>query len=174
MRDPLDGGFFRHAADAAWHIPYQQKTLADQARIALAFLEGAQGADAPNFASCAKGALDFALNRLALPDGTFASAQDATGDEYAGYYTWTAAEIDQVLGADSPDYGHAHGVMPDGNVPAGDDPSAQYAAQEFPALDHGRRARSRPGTQPSWPVPGTIARRPRWTRGARLERTASC
>jgi uncharacterized protein len=131
VRDPLDGGFFRHAADAAWHIPYQQKTLADQARIALAYLEGAQGADAPAFASCARGALDFALSRLALPDGTFASAQDATGDEFVGYYTWTAAEIDQVLGTGSAAYGQAHGVMADGNVPAGDDPSAQYAHRNF-------------------------------------------
>jgi uncharacterized protein len=131
VRDPLDGGFFRHAADAAWHIPYQQKTLADQARVALAYLEGAQGADAQAFASCARGVLDFALSRLALPDGTFASSQDATGDEFVGYYTWSASEIDQVLGKESAAYGQAHGVLPDGNVPAGDDPSAQYAHRNF-------------------------------------------
>ncbi len=127
VRDPLDGGFFRHAADAAWHIPYQQKTLTDQARIALAYLDAAQGADARTFGLCAAGALDFALSRLSLPDGTFASAQDATGDELAGYYTWTGAEIEKVLGPRSEAFGSAHGVLPDGNVPAADDPSAQYA-----------------------------------------------
>jgi uncharacterized protein len=127
VRDPLDGGFFRHAADAAWHIPYQQKTLSDQARIALAFLEGAHGADAKPFGLCAAGALDFALARLGLPDGTFASAQDATADEFIGYYAWTQAEIDAVLGADARAFELAHGALPDGNVPAGDDPSAQYS-----------------------------------------------
>jgi uncharacterized protein YyaL (SSP411 family) len=127
VRDPLDGGFFRHAADAAWHIPYQQKTLSDQARIALAFLDAPRGADEKSFSRCASGALDFALSRLANPDGTFASAQDATGDEFAGYYVWTKAEIDGVLGGESAAFNAAHGVLPDGNVPAGDDPSALYA-----------------------------------------------
>jgi hypothetical protein len=127
VRDPLDGGFFRHAADAAWHIPYQQKTIADQSRMALAFLDGAHGADTGSFGLCAEGALDFALSRLALPDGTFASAQDATGDDFIGYYTWTATEIDKVLGERAQAFERAHGVLPDGNVPASDDPSAQYA-----------------------------------------------
>jgi uncharacterized protein len=131
VRDPLDGGFFRHGADAAWHIPYQQKTLSDQARMVLAFLDGAHGDDAKSFGQCAAGALDFALSQLALPGGRFASAQDATGDAYTGYYTWSAAEIEGALGASAPAFESAHGVLADGNVPAGDDPSAQYAHRNF-------------------------------------------
>jgi uncharacterized protein YyaL (SSP411 family) len=131
VRDPLDGGFFRHGSDAAWHIPYQQKMLADQARIALAYLDAARGTDAKQFRLCARGALDFVLSRLSLPDGTFASAQDATGDEYTGYYTWSAAEIETVLGTGSLAFDAAHGVQPDGNVPAADDPSAQFAHRNF-------------------------------------------
>ena len=42
LRDPLDGGFFRYAIDAEWRYPYFQKTLADQARLALAFLDAAK------------------------------------------------------------------------------------------------------------------------------------
>ena len=53
VRDPLDGGFFRYASDAGWRIPYPQKTLTDQARIALAFLDGARASDARAFALCA-------------------------------------------------------------------------------------------------------------------------
>jgi uncharacterized protein YyaL (SSP411 family) len=127
VRDPLDGGFFRHATDAAWHIPYPQKTLADQARIAVAFLDAAVGPDAKSFRQCARGALDFALTRLANADGTYASAEDATGDAYSGYYAWTEAEIDAALGTESATFKDAHGVLPDGNVAAGDDPSATYA-----------------------------------------------
>ena len=85
LRDPLDGGFFRYASDAAWRIPYPQKTLADQARFALAYLDGAKGPDAAEFARCARGALDFAVGRLREADGTYAAAVDATGDEYSGY-----------------------------------------------------------------------------------------
>jgi len=131
VRDPLDGGFFRHGADAAWHIPYQQKTLADQARIALAYLEAAQGTNAMPFRLCAKGALDFVLSQLSLPDGTFASAQDATGDAYIRYYTWSASEIEGLLGGGAPAFDTAHGVQPDGNIPAADDPSAQFSHRNF-------------------------------------------
>ena len=131
VRDPLDGGFFRHSSDAGWRIPYQQKTLADQARIALAFLDGAKGADARSFGQCAGGALDFALSRLSLHNGTFASAEDATGDDFLGYYSWTEAEIDAALGPESQAFKLAHGVLPGGNVPAADDPSAQYAQKNL-------------------------------------------
>lgn len=131
VRDPLDGGFFRYATDAAWNLPCPQKTLADQARLALAFLDAAQGADAPNFERCARGALDFALNRLAQTDGTFAAALDATADEFIGYYAWTAAEIDSALGADSAAFKRAHGVEGGGNVPSADDPSGQYSSKNL-------------------------------------------
>jgi uncharacterized protein YyaL (SSP411 family) len=137
VRDPLDGGFFRHAADGAWHIPYQQKALADQARLALAFLDGAQGPDAKSFRECARGALDFALGRMANADGTFAAAEDATGEDYLNYYSWSEAEIDAALGTGSPGFKAAHGVTAGGNVPAGDDPSATFAGRNLllsPAL----------------------------------------
>ncbi len=138
LRDPLDGGFFRYANDGAWRLPYPQKTLSDQARIALAYLEGASGPDAAAFASCARGALDYALAALAHPDGTFAAAVDATGDEYSGYYSWTESEIDKALGPDSAAFKRACAVEPKGNVPQDDDPSGIYAGRNFlrcPPLD---------------------------------------
>jgi len=131
IRDPLDGGFFRHASDAAWHIPYQQKTVSDQARIALAFMAAAEGPDATSFTECARGSLDYALSRLTHPDGTLASSEDATGDGFARYYAWTEAEIDAVLGPDSAAFKAAHGVVPGGNVPAADDPSAVFAQRNL-------------------------------------------
>jgi uncharacterized protein YyaL (SSP411 family) len=127
VRDPLDGGFFRYAVDSKWNLPYPQKTLADQARMALAFLDAAQGADKVAFEQCARGALDFALSRLSKPDGTFASAVDATGDSFSGYYAWTEGEIDRALGADSAAFKKAHGVQPAGNISQDDDPSGVYA-----------------------------------------------
>jgi uncharacterized protein len=131
VRDPLDGGFFRYATDAAWTIPYPQKILTDQARIALAFLDAAEGADAPSFAPCARGALDFALARLARGDGTFAAGQDATGPDFTGYYAWTEAEIDHVLGPDAAAFKRAHGVEAGGNVSSADDPSGVYASKNL-------------------------------------------
>ncbi len=121
LRDPLDGGFFRYAIDARWRLPYAQKNLADQARIALALLDAAAGDEAKVFAAAARGALDYALARLAQPDGTFAAAEDATGEEFAGYYAWTEMEIDAVLGAEAAVFKTAHGVEAAGNISAEED-----------------------------------------------------
>lgn len=131
VRDPLDGGFFRYATDATWHIPYTQKLLTDQARIALAYLDAARGPDAASFEQCARGALDFALARLGHGDGSFAASIDATGTAFAGTYVWTAAEIERVLGPDAAAFERAHGVEAAGNVAASDDPSGVYVGKNF-------------------------------------------
>jgi hypothetical protein len=131
VHDPLDGGFFSRSTDAAWRIPYLQKTLADQARLALAYLDAAQAVNDPAFSRAARGALDYALSRLALPDGGFAAAEDATPGESAGYYAWTAAEIDAVLGPDAAAFKSAYGVAPAGNVPADEDLSGVYRGKNI-------------------------------------------
>jgi hypothetical protein len=131
VRDPLDGGFFTRATDAAWRIPYMQKTLGDQARLALAYLDAAQAVNDPALARAARGALDYALGRLTLPDGGFASAEDATPPEFNGYYLWTAEEIDGLLGPDAATFKSAYGVAPAGNVSADDDLSGQYRSKNI-------------------------------------------
>jgi hypothetical protein len=131
VRDPLDGGFFRYANDAGWRIPYPQKTLSDQARVALAFLDAAKHSDAASFGACARGALDYALARLAHADGTFAATVDATAEEHAGYYAWTEAEIDAALGPASAAFKRVHGVEPHGSVPQDDDPAGTYSGKNF-------------------------------------------
>jgi len=130
-RDPLDGGIFARATDAAWKMPYFQKTLPDQARVALACLDAARVSGEPSFAQAARGALDYSLARLALPGGGFAAAEDDTTDESASYYVWTAAEIDSVLGAESAAFKTAYAVQPEGNVSADDDPSAHFKGKNI-------------------------------------------
>jgi len=137
MRDPLDGGFFRYSTDAGWLVPYPQKLLSDQARIALAFIDGSSGPEARSFELSARGALDYALHFLAKSDGTFASAQDATADQYSGYFSWSEAEIDAVLGQDSGAFKRAHGVKPDGNVPPSEDPSGVFSHRNILRSDLG-------------------------------------
>jgi uncharacterized protein len=156
LRDPLDGGFFRSASDAAWNVPSLQKTLVDQARLALAYLDAAgkapTGRDADEFREVARGALDYALARLARPDGSFAAAEDATAEESSTYFLWTAAEIDALLGQEAKAFMAAHGVAPGGNVPAEADVSGQFSGKnllrssfpaERPAIERLRSARER-------------------------------
>jgi len=82
-RDPVDGGFYRRCMDEAWKEPYLQKTLVDQARIALALLEAADVAKDEKLRAAGIGALDFTLKELRNPDGTFAAALDGTLEENA-------------------------------------------------------------------------------------------
>jgi uncharacterized protein YyaL (SSP411 family) len=131
LRDPLDGGFFRNAVDEAWRLPSMQKTLSDQTRIALAFLEASSSPDAPAFEQAARGALDYTLMRLAAADGTFAAAEDATAEEQASYYAWTAAEVDTALGGDSAAFKQAHGVEAAGNVSADLDASGKLQGKNL-------------------------------------------
>ncbi len=81
VRDPDDGGFYRRAIDEEWREPYRQKTLVDQARIALALSEAAEVAKDDGLRAAARGALEFALRELRRPDGTFAAALDGTREE---------------------------------------------------------------------------------------------
>jgi hypothetical protein len=80
-RDPVDGGFYRRCMDEAWKEPYLQKTLIDQARIALALFEAAEAAKDEKLRAAGIGALDFVLKELKNPDGTFAAALDGTLEE---------------------------------------------------------------------------------------------
>lgn len=131
VHDPVEGGFFERATDAAWKIPYFQKSLAMQARLALAFLDAAQSDQDPIFAMAARSALDYTLASLALKDGGFAAAQDGTYDEQAGWFGWTEAEIDNALGADAAAFKAAYGVVPAGNVPAEEDAAGAFTGKNL-------------------------------------------
>lgn len=131
VHDPIDGGFFRHSMDATWRVPYMQKTLGDQARLACAFLAAAKVTGDAAFADGARSALDYALQKLRNPDGSFAAAEDATASEFLGHYVWTEAEIDALLGPDAAAFKTAYGVAAAGNVSAEEDPSAQFHGKNF-------------------------------------------
>ncbi len=82
LRDPVDGGFYRRCIDEAWKEPYFQKTLIDQARIALALFDAADAAKDDKLRTAGIGALDFVLKELRNPDSTFAAALDGTLEEH--------------------------------------------------------------------------------------------
>lgn len=80
-RDAVDGGFYRRCIDEAWKEPYYQKTLLDQARIALALFDAADAAKDESLRAAAEGALEFAVTALRRPDGMFVAALDGTLEE---------------------------------------------------------------------------------------------
>jgi len=100
IHDHVGGGFHRYATDAAWRVPHFEKMLYNQAHLAVAYLDAFALTGEPRFAGTANGIFHFVSEVLTGPHGEFYSALDAETDAVEGaYYTWTPAQIVEVLGA---------------------------------------------------------------------------
>jgi uncharacterized protein len=105
MYDVLGGGFHRYSVDELWLVPHFEKMLYDNALLASAYLHGWLVAGEARYRKVVEETLDYMIRELRLPEGGFASAQDADTDGVEGLtYTWTAAEIEDVLGGPHPEW----------------------------------------------------------------------
>lgn len=99
--DHIGGGFARYSTDREWLAPHFEKTLYDNALLALAYTEGWQNGHLAMYRSVAENTLDYCLRELKAPDGGFFCGQDADSDGQEGaYYLFTPAEVRAVLGED--------------------------------------------------------------------------
>jgi hypothetical protein len=107
IHDQIGGGFHRYATDAAWRVPHFEKMLYDNALLALAYLEAGQATGEERFLAVARETLDYLLREMRAADGTFHAATDAdslapSGKREEGwFFTWTPAEIEAALPAQS-------------------------------------------------------------------------
>src|SRR5262245_61057859 len=93
MFDLVGGGFHRYSVDERWLVPHFEKMLYDNALLASAYLHAWLVTGEPRYRSVCEETLDYVLRELALPDGGFASAQDADTDGVEGLtFTWRAEE----------------------------------------------------------------------------------
>ncbi len=105
MYDLVGGGFHRYSVDAFWLVPHFEKMLYDNALLASAYLHSWALAGEERDRRIVEETLDYMVRELRLPDGGFASAQDADTDGVEGTtYTWTEAEIEAVLGEPHADW----------------------------------------------------------------------
>jgi len=101
LQDHLAGGFHRYSTDGAWLVPHFEKMLYDNAALARLYAEADALAPERGFAAVARATLDFVLAEMTGPEGGFLSAIDAETDGHEGaYYTWTEAELRQILQPD--------------------------------------------------------------------------
>jgi uncharacterized protein YyaL (SSP411 family) len=88
--DLVGGGFHRYSVDREWLVPHFEKMLYDNALLVPAYLHGWLVTGTERHRTVAEETLDYMLRELRLPDGGFASAQDADTDGVEGLtYTWT-------------------------------------------------------------------------------------
>ncbi len=105
MYDVLGGGFHRYSVDGHWLVPHFEKMLYDNALLASAYLHAWVVTGEESYRRVTTETLDYVLRELRLPEGGLASAQDADTDGVEGLtFTWTAEEIEAVLGEAHPEW----------------------------------------------------------------------
>jgi uncharacterized protein YyaL (SSP411 family) len=130
IHDQLGGGFHRYSTGATWLVPHFEKTLYDQAQLAVVYTEAYQITHDGSYANTARDILNFTLREMQQPDSGFASAEDADsrvnpskpGTREGAFYVWTSKQIEIVLAKEDAEvFEFAYGVEPEGNVPAQQD-----------------------------------------------------
>jgi len=93
MYDLLGGGFHRYSVDSEWLVPHFEKMLYDNALLVSAYLHGWVVTGAERYRRVVEETLAYMLRELRLPEGGFASAQDADTEGVEGLtFTWTVDE----------------------------------------------------------------------------------
>ncbi len=98
MYDLVGGGFHRYSVDEQWLVPHFEKMLPDNAELALCYLHGFLALGEERYLRVAETTIEYMLRELKLPDGGFASSQDADTDGREGAtYTWRRGEVPDPL-----------------------------------------------------------------------------
>ncbi len=132
--DHLGGGFARYSVDERWLVPHFEKMLYDNAQLIDLLTWAWQDGRNPLYEQRLRETVAWTLKEMraatspappgsdpgALPQdarcGAFASTLDADSEGEEGrFYTWDAAEIERLLGADFAVFSKAYDVTPGGN-----------------------------------------------------------
>ena len=93
MYDLVGGGFHRYSVDERWLVPHFEKMLYDNALLVPAYLHGWLVTGRERYREVVEETVEYLLRDLRLPDGGFASSQDADTDGVEGLtYTWAPGE----------------------------------------------------------------------------------
>ncbi len=155
--DHLGGGFSRYSVDAEWLAPHFEKMLYDNAQLIDLLTLVWQETRSPLYAARVRETVEWLMREMLVEGAGFAAALDADSEGVEGkFYVWTAAEVDEVLGADSARFKAAYDVTDDGNweertilnrrrSPAWDAEAEPFLARCRARLLERRAGRIRPG-----------------------------
>ncbi|MBV9735352.1 MAG: thioredoxin domain-containing protein [Acidisphaera sp.] len=158
--DHLGGGYARYSTDAVWLVPHFEKMLYDNAQILELLALAHAAAPSPLYAARAEETVGWLIRDMTAQAvggrAAFAASEDADSEGEEGrFYVWTEAEIDTLLGADSPPFKRAYDVTATGNweghailrrvTPPGDGAEEARLARGRAALLAARAGRVRPG-----------------------------
>ena len=114
--DHIGGGFARYSVDGRWHVPHFEKMLYDNAQLISLYSEAYTWKSSQLYKQVVDEIITFTLRELSSPEGAFYSALDADSEGVEGkFYTFTKAEIEEILGNDAELFGIYYNVTEEGN-----------------------------------------------------------
>ncbi|MFM7645589.1 MAG: thioredoxin domain-containing protein [Sphingomonadales bacterium] len=116
LYDQLGGGFARYSTDAEWLAPHFEKMLYDNALLIVVYAEAYQLTKNESYRQVVIETMEFVQRELLGDEKGFFAALDADSEGVEGkFYTWSAQEIEEVLGADAELFNAFYGVIAKGN-----------------------------------------------------------
>jgi uncharacterized protein YyaL (SSP411 family) len=114
--DHVGGGFARYAVDGVWHVPHFEKMLYDNAQLVSLYAEAYTWQPNVLYQQIVNETIAFITLELTSPEGGFYSALDADSEGVEGnFYTFTKADIDEILGDDAQLFCIYYHITKDGN-----------------------------------------------------------
>jgi uncharacterized protein YyaL (SSP411 family) len=114
--DHIGGGFARYSVDGRWHVPHFEKMLYDNAQLVSLYAEAYTWKSSPLYKQVVDEIITFTLRELSSPEGAFYSALDADSEGVEGkFYTFTKAEIEEILGDDADLFCIYYNITDEGN-----------------------------------------------------------
>ena len=97
--DQLGGGFSRYSVDSQWKIPHFEKMLYDNAQLISLYSRAFQATKNTRFKTIVEETAIWLVQEMLGTEGAYYAAIDADSEGKEGiYYTWSEAELKQLLG----------------------------------------------------------------------------
>ena len=114
--DHIGGGFARYSVDGYWHIPHFEKMLYDNAQMLSLYSEGYQFLKDELCRKVVSETVEWLKREMTSAEGGFYSALDADSEGVEGrFYTFTKAELQQILGIEAELFCIYYNVTHEGN-----------------------------------------------------------
>jgi uncharacterized protein YyaL (SSP411 family) len=114
--DHLRGGFARYSVDGEWFAPHFEKMGYDNGQLLELYAKAYQVSKDPFYMEKVRETKDWLLAEMMQEEGGFHAAQDADSEGVEGkFYTWTAAELQELLGAEFGWFRSLYSITPEGN-----------------------------------------------------------
>ncbi|MBI5157101.1 MAG: thioredoxin domain-containing protein [Acidimicrobiia bacterium] len=116
IHDHIGGGFARYSVDSRWAVPHFEKMLVDNAQLLRLYAHASRVTADLHFAGVARSIAAYLLTDLRLPEGGFASGEDADSEGEEGtFYVFTRDEVAEAAGPHRDAVADVLGVTATGN-----------------------------------------------------------